>query len=251
MKRSIVGNGNIVYMRAEFIDRVVRESIQRLKSDNEKGLEFLRKVPSTRSRIFVSFWLKKAGSAALAEYLDSMPIPRLGYNDVKVAPKGLVEYADNAIRRWEFLSVPMRQTLGMIFVKRGRISAHLREGATDADLRTYGNLKWQWPTERQIIRALSDKFEVQLLHRESGTGAEYSISVKHGVNSCETRILVDIKHKSLAYCHLVNDTQGHFTLIDHSGGWSMNSWNLVTEDNLDESAGLLRKIVNDFESSFD
>lgn len=238
-------------MRAEFIERVVHESIQRLKSDSQKGFEFLRKVPSTRSRIFVNYWLEKAGSAALAKHLDSMPLPRLGNDHLNVAPKELVDYADNAIRQWKFLSIPMKQTLGGIFVKRGRISAHLREGATDADLRTYGSLKLQWPTERQIIRALSDKFEVQLLHRESRSGAEYSISAKHGINSCETRILVDIKHKSLAYCHLANDTQGHFTLIDHSGGWSMNIWNLVTEDNLGESVGLLRKIVSDFESSLD
>lgn len=67
----------------------------------------------------------------------------------------------------------------------------------------------------------------------------------------QNRVVIDVKLKSLTYCHLLNDAQRHFTLIDHSGSWGLNSWNLVTEENLKETVGILRRIVDEFESSLD
>lgn len=237
-------------MNPSCADRIVKSSIQRLKHDCENGFEFLRKVPSTYSRIFASYWTEKAGPDALTEYLDSIPHPiRLGRDKVRVTSKGLAEYADNAVRRWEFRSVPMKQTLGMIFLRRGRLAEYQRTGATDTDLRRYGALKWRWPSERQVVKAFSKEFEMQFLHREGG--AEYQISAKHGANSCATRLLINVRLKLISYFHFLNDCMGHFVLIDHAGDWGTTSWNLVTEENLDAAVCMLRKIVDDFESSLD
>ncbi len=239
-------------MNSGCVDRIVKSSIQRLKNDSRNGFQFLRKVPSAHSRIFASYWIEKADPNALDEYLDSMPYPiRPGCGEAKLAPNGLAEYADSAVRRWEFLSVPMKQTMGMIFLRRGRISAHLREGATDEDLRRYGSLEWHWPKEREIIKAFSAAFEIRLLHRESKSSAEYEVSTKQGVNSCATRLIVNTRLRILSYFHLLNDLTRHFVLIDHSGDWCLNNWNLVTEENLGEAVHILRKIVDDFESNVD
>jgi hypothetical protein len=245
-------DGKIVRMNPNCVDMVVKSSVERLKRDSENHFEFLRKVPSTYSRIFASYWIEEAGLEALTEYLDSIPYPvKLGNGEVRVTPKRLAEYADNAIRRWEFRSVPMKQTLGLTFLKRGRLANYRREGATDEELRRYGNLKWHWPTEREIIKAFSNRFDIRLLHRENKSSAEYEISTKQGVNSCATRLIVNTRLKILSYVHLLNDFRRHFVLIDHSGDWCLNNWNLVTEENLEEAVQILGKIVTDFESDVD
>jgi hypothetical protein len=242
-------DGKIVRMNPNCVDKIVKSSIHRLRHDSENGFEFLRKVPSVQSRIFAQYWIEKADSEAFAKYLRAIPHPKqLGYERVSVAGREFSEFADRAIRRWEFRSVPMKQTLGLIFLKRGRLADYQREGATDEDLRKYGNLEWHWPTERAIIKAFSSSFEIRLLHRENKSSAEYEISTKHGVNSCATRLIVNTRLKILSYAHLLNDFTRHFVLIDHSGDWCLNIWNLVTEENLEEAVHILRKIVTDFES---
>lgn len=239
-------------MSSECLEKVITSSIQRLTQDAENGFEFLQTIPSIRTRIFTRYWFENGGAEGLTEYLRSIPYSiKLGSLGDSPVPKGFAEFAEKTARHWEFRTVSMKQTLGMMFLRRGRLAEYRREGATDEDLRVYGNLKWHWPSKQQIVKAFGKRFEMQLLHREDQHSAKYQISTKRGVNVCSTRLIINSKIRVISYSHMLNGSQQHFQLIDHSGGWRLNNWDLVTGENLDEVVGILGKIVADFESTVD
>jgi hypothetical protein len=220
------------------IDKIIDASIRRLASDRENGFAFLRQVPCTHVKLFVSYW-----DQAEADYWDKY-LKMIRNQYWGVTPNDFDKYVERMRHRWEHYSDGIKYTLGMMFAQKGKVPSYMRgPEVTDEMLNEYA--KHTWPTERDIIKVFRKHFEMELLHREGSS--EYRISVKREVDNYETRLIVSAKLKFISYYHILNHSEP-FMLIDHTGSTAPVNWDLVLHENMESAALLLKNIVNTFEN---
>jgi hypothetical protein len=222
--------------------KMIDTSIRRLAIDRDNGFSFLRQVPSSHAKLFVSYW-DQAEGGYWNEYLKS-DFHSEFWNEKH--PQNFESYIEKVGRRWEFLPNFVKSALGMMFVKTGKIPTHLQSPEmTDAVLKQYAN--YQWLSKKAIKTALSKHFEMELLNREDSS--DWRISAKRGVNDCETRLIISTKTKGLSYFHTLNNSSP-FLLIDHAGTtFFPQNWDLVSSENLENVVLILKQIVTAFEAS--
>ncbi len=222
--------------------KMIDASVQRLASDRDNGFSFLRQVPSRHAKLFVNFW-DQTEPLYWNEYLKSDFYSRFWNENL---PKNFEAYVEKVGRQWGFLPYGMKTILGMMFAKTGKIPGHLQSPEmTNAVLKRYAND--QWLNEKDIKTVLGKHFEMELLNREEGS--DWRISAKRGVINCETRLIISRKTKALSYFHVLNNSSP-FLLIDHAGATVFpKSWDLVSNENVESAALILKKIVTTFEVS--
>ena len=236
-------------MESGSIENIFTRSKARLLADAGNEFLFLRSIPSGPVRAFAQYWLDKAEIGELEKFLETTSSPNLSQAEGKtIIPPACGEYIDSRLRHWSMLPEWGKQSRGKMFLRRGRLPAHLREGAGDDDLRRYAAMEVKWPTEKEIVKSFGKQFEVELLYREGS--AEYRISRQSAPFHCETRLIISSKLRFIFYCHLLEDFQHPFALIDHAGDWWSRNWDLITYDNLESAVLSMRRIVSDFEGSW-
>jgi hypothetical protein len=230
---------------SELAVALMNDSIRRLAIDAERGFEFLRTVPSSRTKLFVDYWTEKKDARMWSDYLRLLSRLELGQNADALMPNGWSEFSQQRLAQWKYRPFSVRRTLGLLLTQAGKLPPHMRStDVTDEQVRAYASI--EWPSEKKIVAACARQFEIKLAD-DQGDSREYIVTIGQKGSRWKTKLVVVPEVCAITYYHEIQGVSRPFVLADHAASWSPINWDLITLDNLGAAVDVLCKIVDDLE----